>query len=188
MLRCVTDARAVEEEVVVAARDDLERTAPMELSHRICSPDEAVVYLGGDLDLLSAEVAVNYVKDVIDRHRGPVTVNLTALAFCDARGLAALVRMAGYAERTGCPFRLASPSPRLVKMRITRLDHKFFATQTSVLGRPDLAISGARDLPADQARRVHAGPRGQQEAEGLHAFTGLPPGPPRQHAGRHRES
>ncbi len=96
---------------VVAARDELKRTAPMKLDHRICPTGEAVVDLGGDLDILSADVAVNYVTDVIDRHRGPVTVNLTALAFCDARGLAGLVRMAGYAERKGCPFRLASPSP-----------------------------------------------------------------------------
>ena len=44
-------------------------------------------------------------------------------AFCDAGGLTALVRMARYAERNGCPFRLASPSPSLVKiMRITGLD------------------------------------------------------------------
>ena len=136
MLRCVTDARAVEEEVVVAARDDSERTAPIELNHRICPTGEAVVGLGGDLDILSAEVAVNYVRDVIDRHRGPVTVDLTALAFCDAQGLAALVRMAGYAERKGCPFRLAAPSPRLVKiMRITRLDRRFLTSQAFVLSR-----------------------------------------------------
>jgi anti-sigma B factor antagonist len=134
MLRCVTDARAVEEEVVAAARDELERTAPMKLHHRICPTGEAVVDLGGDLDILSADVAVNYVTDVIDRHRGPVTVNLTALAFCDARGLAALVRMAGYADRKGCPFRLASPSPRLIKiMRITRLDRRFLTFQASAL-------------------------------------------------------
>jgi len=134
MLRCVTDARAVEEEVVVVARDELERTAPMKLNHRICPTGEAVVDLGGDLDILSAEVAVTYVTDVIDRHRGPVTVNLSALAFCDARGLAALVRMAGYAERKGCPFRLASPGPRLVKiMRITRLDRRFLTSQASAL-------------------------------------------------------
>ena len=134
MLRCVTEARAVEEEVVVAARDELKRTAPMELHHRICPTGEAVVDLGGDLDILSADVAVNYVTNVIDRHRGPVTVNLTALAFCDARGLAALVRMAGYADRKGCPFRLASPSPRLIKiMRITRLDRRFLTSQASAL-------------------------------------------------------
>jgi anti-anti-sigma factor len=118
----------------VAARDELERTAPMKLDHRICPTGEAVVDLGGDLDILSADVAVNYVTDVIDRHRGPVTVNLTALAFCDARGLAALVRMAGYADRKGCPFRLASPSPRLIKiMRITRLDRRFLTSQASAL-------------------------------------------------------
>ena len=77
-------------------------------------------------------MAVNYVTDIIDRHRGPVIVNLTALAFCDARGLAALVRMAGYAEQKGCPFRLASPSPSLVKiMRITRLDRRFLTSQAS---------------------------------------------------------
>jgi anti-anti-sigma regulatory factor len=34
--------------------------------------------------------------------------------------------MAGYAERAGCPFRLASPSPSLVRiMRITGLDARF---------------------------------------------------------------
>ncbi|HEY1000036.1 MAG TPA: STAS domain-containing protein [Streptosporangiaceae bacterium] len=106
----------------------------MELSHRICPTGEAVVAFGGELDILSAEVAVNYVRDVIDRHGGPVTVNLTALAFCDARGLAALVRMAGYAEQQGCSFRLDSPSPSLVKiMRITRLDRRFLASPVFAL-------------------------------------------------------
>ena len=132
---CVCEARVVEE-VAVAVPEDPDSTAPLELSHRICPTGEAVVGLGGDLDILSAEVAVNYVRDVIDRHRGPVTVDLTALAFCDAQGLAALVRMAGYAERKGCPFRLAAPSPRLVKiMRITRLDRRFLTSQAFVLSR-----------------------------------------------------
>jgi anti-sigma B factor antagonist len=130
MLRCVAEARYVEE-LVVAAQHDPESAAPMELRHRTCPTGEAVVDLGGELDILSAELAVRYVRDVIDRHRGPVMVNLTALAFCDARGLAALVRMAGYAEQKGCPFRLASPSPSLVKlMRITGLDRRFLASGT----------------------------------------------------------
>ena len=135
MLTNVADARAVEE-VAVPAQDDLERTAPLELGHRICPTGEAVVGLGGELDIVSAEVAVSYVRDVIDRHRRPVIVDLTALAFCDAQGLAALVRMAGYAEHKGCSFRLASPSPSLVKiMRITGLDRRFLASQPSILGR-----------------------------------------------------
>ena len=91
--------------------------------------------LGGELDIVSAEVAVSYVREVIDRYLGPVIVDLTALAFCDARGLAALVRMAGYAKQKGCPFGVASPSPSLVKiMRITGLDGRFLASRVSALG------------------------------------------------------
>ena len=130
MLICAAQASAVEE-VVVAAEDDRLATAPLELGHRICPTGEAVVDLGGELDIASAEVAVSYVRDVIDRHRGPVIVDLAALIFCDARGLDALARMASYAE-PGCPFRLASPSRSLVKiMRITGLDRRFLASPAS---------------------------------------------------------
>ena len=132
MLICV--AEAVEEPAKAA--QDLDRTAPLKLSHRICPTGEAVVELRGELDIASAEVAVSYVSDITDRHRGPVTVDLTALAFCDAQGLAALIRMAGHAAEKGCPFRLASPSPALVKiMRITGLDHRFRTFQAPALRR-----------------------------------------------------
>lgn len=124
MLTCVAQARAVGE-AVMAAEDDLQGTAPLELSHRICLTGEVVVDFSGDLDCTTAEAAVSYVSDLIDRHCGPMIADVTALAFCDARGLAALARMAGYAEQKGCPFRLASPRPLLVKiMRITALDQK----------------------------------------------------------------
>jgi hypothetical protein len=54
--------------------------------------------------------------------------------------------MAGYAERNGCPFRLASPSPRLIKiMRITRLDRRFLTSQASALA------------PGEFARRCRSG-------------------------------
>jgi anti-anti-sigma factor len=110
-------------DVVVAAQHDPASAAPMELGHRTSPAGETVVDLGGDLDILSAELAVSYVRDVIDRHHGPVQVNLTALAFCDARGLSALVRMARYAKQKDCPFRLAAPSPSLIRiMRMTGLD------------------------------------------------------------------
>ena len=137
MLICVAEARAVAEPVVAApdldrAARDLDSTAPLKLRHRICPTGEAVVDLHGELDIASAEIAVSYVRDITDRHHGPVTVDLTALDFCDAQGLAALVRMAGHAGQNGCPFRLASPSPSLVKiMRITGLDHRFLASQAS---------------------------------------------------------
>jgi anti-anti-sigma factor len=113
----------------MAVQAGLRGSEQLGLNHWISHAGEAVVQLGGELDIVSAEAAVTYVMDVIDRHGGPVIADLSALAFCDARGLAALVRMADYAELTGCPFRLASPRPPLIKiMRITGLHHRFLTT------------------------------------------------------------
>jgi len=104
----------------------------LELSHRALPTGEAVVSIGGELDFATAEMAVRYVSHVIDCHHGPVTVDLTALDFCDAQGLSALVRMAACAERAGRPFRLVSPGPSVVKiMRITGLDRRFLVPSTS---------------------------------------------------------
>jgi anti-sigma B factor antagonist len=90
------------------------------------------VELRGELDMATAEAAISYAGAIIERRRGPVAVDLAGLAFCDVRGLAALVRMAGCAERKGCPFRLVSPRPSLVKiMRITGLDRRFLLSQAS---------------------------------------------------------
>ena len=98
----------------------------LELSHRVLPTGEAVVGIGGELDLATADMALRYVSHVIDCHHGPVVADLAALVFCDAQGLSAFVRMAGYAERVGRPFRLVSPSPKVVKiMRITGLDQRF---------------------------------------------------------------
>ena len=123
MLTRVADATAAGSIVTASTPDDPHGAVPLELSHRILPSGEAVAKIGGELDIATAEMAVRYVKRVIDGHRGPVIAQLTAVRFCDARGLSALVRMARYAERAGRPFRLASPSPPVVKiMRITGLD------------------------------------------------------------------
>jgi anti-sigma B factor antagonist len=107
-------------------QDDQQQVEPLALSQWVVPTGEAIVHISGELDIATTEMAVSYVKDIIDHHRGPVIVNLTGLAFCDARGLGALLHMANYAEQTGCPFMLASPSPPLVKlMRITGLDRRF---------------------------------------------------------------
>lgn len=131
MLTCVAEPTAADD-IVMAAHDNLETTAPLKLSHQIRPTGEAVVELSGDLDIATAEMAVSYVTDLIERQHGPVTADLTALAFCDARGLSALLRMANYAAQKDRPFRLASPSPSLIKiMRITGLDRRFPISQAS---------------------------------------------------------
>ena len=112
--------------MVTGAPDDLQGAAALRLSHRILPTGGAIADIGGELDIATAEVALRHVRLVIDRHGGPLIVDLAGLAFCDAQGLSALLRMATYAERAGCPFRLASPRPSLVKiMQITGLDRRF---------------------------------------------------------------
>ncbi len=106
--------------------DDIEEPSLIGLNLWIMPDGDAVVYLGGDLDFVSAEAAFGYVADVIDRCRGQVVVDLSELDYCDARGLRALARMRAYAEHSGCPFQLASPSEPLVKiLRITGLSPQF---------------------------------------------------------------
>jgi anti-sigma B factor antagonist len=124
----VINARREDAAMPAGGQDDRQGHASLELSHRILPTGEAVARIGGELDIATAEMAVKYVRQVIDRHRGPLVVDLTALRFCDARGLSALVLMARYAEQADCSFRLASPSPSLVKlMRITGLDGRLLA-------------------------------------------------------------
>ena len=55
----------------MAAREICGNAELIELSHRISRAGQAVVDLGGELDFASAEAAVSYVSDIIDRHRGP---------------------------------------------------------------------------------------------------------------------
>jgi anti-anti-sigma factor len=101
---------------------------PLELSHRILPTGEAAVEIGGELDMDTADKAFRYVHKIISRHRGPVTVSLAGVTFCDARGLRALVLMADSAEQAGRPFRVTSPTARVTKLlRVTGLDSKFLA-------------------------------------------------------------
>ena len=114
-----------DESGVVADRDNLQAIPPLMVSHRILATGEANVTIEGELDIATAETAVRYVRQVIDHHHGSVIVDLAMLSFCDARGLNALLGIAGHAQREGCPFRLTSPSPSLIKLlRITGLDRR----------------------------------------------------------------
>ncbi len=83
---------------------------------------EARVSFTGELDMSSAGQAFWYVQDVIDRYRAAVVLDVTHLSFCDARGLAALLRMSRYAEQACTSLRLMSPSRQLLQiLRITGL-------------------------------------------------------------------
>jgi anti-anti-sigma factor len=103
-------------------------STPLELSHRVLPAGEATVEIVGELDMDTADKAFRYVQKIINRHRGPVAVNLARVTFCDAHGLRALVLMANCAEQAGRPFRVTAPTPRVAKLlRVTGLDSKFLA-------------------------------------------------------------
>jgi anti-anti-sigma factor len=121
----MTDPKAEQVNIVADGQGGRRQAASLELSHRTLPTGEAVAAIGGELDIATAEAAVRYLTGVIDRHHGPVIVDLTALRFCDARGLRALLRIARYAKQGGHKFTVASPSPSLVKLLcITALDRK----------------------------------------------------------------
>jgi anti-sigma B factor antagonist len=109
----------------VTVRQERREATPFELSYRI-SAHGAVVTIRGEMDLATAERAYSYVSDVIGRHDGEVSLDLSGLAFCDVSGLNALVRMVGRAERAGSRLWLTAPPESLAKlMRITGVDRRF---------------------------------------------------------------
>jgi anti-anti-sigma factor len=123
------DPEAAQIMIVAEGNDARRTTASLKLSHLILPTGEAVARIGGELDIATADTTVRYLTQVIDRHRGPVIVDLSALRFCDARGLSALLRIARYAEQSDHQFRVAAPSPSLVRLlRITGLDRELLGS------------------------------------------------------------
>jgi anti-anti-sigma factor len=100
--------------------DDLIR-----LSCRELADGSAAVSIRGELDLASADRTVRFVTEIIDRHEGTVSADLSGLTFCDACGLGALIRIAAHAERAGRALELTKPSRAVTRiMRITGVDER----------------------------------------------------------------
>ena len=122
--RAAGPTRAGKNEARTAASD-----APaisLGLTHRIYPDGQAVAVISGELDAATTDRAQEYVRQVIDRSRGPVRVDLAGVSFCDARGLRTLVGVATYARATGRRLSLVAPRPAIVKiMRITGVDANF---------------------------------------------------------------
>jgi anti-anti-sigma factor len=106
-------------------RDDRgEPGGTIRLSCRDLHEGGALVAIAGELDVATAERTVRYISDVIDRHHGPVSVDLSDLAFCDACGLGAMLKVAAHAERSGRRIEFTRPRRSLIKiMRITGVNH-----------------------------------------------------------------
>jgi len=94
-----------------------------------------VVAIDGDLDLATADRTVSYVCDIIDRHDAPISADLSGLAFCDACGLGALIRIARHAEQAGRRLEFTKPSRSVARiMRITGVDDRLLVPALAGLG------------------------------------------------------
>ena len=94
-----------------------------------------VVAIDGDLDLATVDRTVRYVCDIIDRHDAPISADLSGLAFCDACGLGALIRIARHAEQAGRWLEFTKPSRSVARiMRITGVDDRLLVPALAGLG------------------------------------------------------
>lgn len=105
---------------------EIAQAMQLELAYSSGADGSATVSARGELDIATAGQAYAYLRDVVDSQRGPLTVNLAELTFCDAAGLGALAKLAGHAQQTGRELKLAAARPSLLKiMRITGMDRAF---------------------------------------------------------------
>jgi anti-sigma B factor antagonist len=146
------------------------------LSHRTlpageAAVDTAIVDMEGELDIVTADMALERVRAIIDSHKGPVIANLSGIRFCDARGLRALLRMAKYAEQAGCTFQLAEPTPMVIRLlRVTGLNDtlRTLPRQRTV---PPLRLEAVDPLPGP---RQHVRDRRDPGIPGAFPFQGHP--------------
>lgn len=92
----------------------------LEMTRRLEDDGSATVRVRGELDISVTDQAYAYLRDVVDKQAGRVTIDLAELTFCDASGLGVLARVVGYARRSGCPLQLTAARPALLRiMHIT---------------------------------------------------------------------
>ncbi|GAA3726173.1 STAS domain-containing protein [Salinactinospora qingdaonensis] len=121
------------------------------------APEPPYVHVTGELDLATADELADELIGVIERHGPDTVVDLSGVTFCDARGLAALVRVANHAENAGGRLVIASLSPCVARLlRLTGLAWRFTqGRERSVTGLPP-----QRGLPMPEERnRPGAGSR-----------------------------
>jgi anti-anti-sigma factor len=110
-----------------------------------------IVALRGELDIASAPVLRERLLGVMSERASQLVLDLAAISFCDASGLAVLVNTGRRASLLGGGLRLAAPSvPVLVALNVTGLRWQF-ATFASVTA----AIADSRkagNLPPDGDR------------------------------------
>jgi len=91
-----------------------------------CDQNMARVELCGELDALTSQRCGEFLLALLSEHPSNIVLDLSDLAFCDAGGLGAFVRVANRAEALGCVVTLTGVRPLLARqLRVTGLDRRF---------------------------------------------------------------
>ena len=111
--------------------------------------DRAIVTLKGDLDVASAETLGESLAGLVDAGSTRIVVDVSDLAFCDASGIGALVRVAGRAARRDGWLRIAAAGPLMERIiRITKLTRTlpmYRTVEDALANRADIPRGVARD-------------------------------------------
>jgi anti-sigma B factor antagonist len=84
------------------------------------------IELCGELDALTSGQCGEFLLGLLDEHPPNVVIDVSELAFCDAGGLSAFVRLANRAEAMGGVVTLTGIRPLLARqLRVTGLDRRF---------------------------------------------------------------
>jgi anti-anti-sigma factor len=85
-----------------------------------------IIAIRGDLDMATTAALRGRILTILANATTPVIVDLSAVSFCDASGLALLVGARRRARLHGLTLTLAAPRPHVTKLlRITGLDNAF---------------------------------------------------------------
>jgi anti-anti-sigma factor len=94
-------------------------------------PGHTVIALRGELDIATTPALRTRILTILADTTTPVIIDLSAVSFCDASGLALLVGTQRRARLHGLAVTLAAPRPNVAKLlRVTGLDRAFVVRPT----------------------------------------------------------
>jgi anti-anti-sigma factor len=115
-------------------------------------PDYTLAKVRGDLDIATAPALREGLVAALGPGTAPLIVDLSAVSFCDAAGLAVLIGIRRRAAARGIVMLLAAPGPRLCALlRVTGLDRSLSVHQTVADAH---AWSHTRDVTCPQPRAM----------------------------------